>query len=204
MIKIGYNDDDNNSKNSKNSRIKHRHSSEPLKTESLTCRIDKTILNKLKNEAQQKEISVNTLINQTLRHHFDWHANAAIAGFIPVRRSLIIKLMEHISEENITNIAEHIIKRETKDILLMLRGEYSIESALDFIETQIKVSGYSYRHEVNYERHHFAIKHEMGMKYSLYLKQLFRFIFEEFGLGRVVFDVRDNTLSFTVDTLSLI
>ena len=62
----------------------------------------------------------------------------------------------------------------------------------------------SYRHEVNYERHHYAIKHEMGMKWSLYLKELFRFIFEEFGLGRVVFDVRDNTLSFTVDTLSLI
>src|SRR5919112_916723 len=100
MVKGGYYDD--NGKNSKSSRIKHRHSSEPLKTESLTCRIDKTILNKLKNEAQQKEISVNTLINQTLRHHFDWHSNAAKAGFIPVRRSLIIKLMEQVSDEDIT------------------------------------------------------------------------------------------------------
>lgn len=203
MIKDRYYDNTDTNK-SKSNRIKHHHPNEHLKTESLTCRLDKTILNKLKNEAQEKEISVNTLINQTLRHHFDWHSNAAKAGFIPVRRSLIIKLMEKISEEDITNISEYIIKKETKDILLMLRGEYNIESALDFIDTQIRISGYSYRHEVNYERHHYTIKHEMGMKWSLYLKELFRFIFEEFGLGRVVFDVRENTLSFTVDTLSLV
>lgn len=198
----GYFDDD---KNSKSNRVKQpNHPNEPLKTESLTCRLDKIILNKLKTEAQQKEISVNTLINQTLRSHSDWHSNAAKAGFISVRKRLIMKLMEEISEEKLTDIAEFIVKKDTKDFVLMLRNEYNIESALDVLETWIKIAGYPYRHEVNYEQHHYTIQHEMGIKWSLYLKEQYRFLFEEFGLGRVVFDTSDNTLSFTVDTLSLI
>jgi hypothetical protein len=35
-------------------------------------------------------------------------------------------------------------------------------------------------------------------------KTTVKIYFEEFGLGRVIFDVRDNTLSFTVNTLSLV
>ena len=174
------------------------------KTESLTCRLDKILLNKLRSESEQKEISVNTLINQILRNHSDWHSNAAKAGFIPIRRSLIMKLMEKVSEEEMVDIAESLIKKDTKDIHLMLRNQYTIESAIDLIETWIRIAGYPYRHEVDYERHNYAIKHEMGNKWSLYLKALFAFIFEEFGLGRVIFEVRDNTLSFTVDTRSLI
>ncbi len=82
----------------------------------------------------------------------------------------------------------------------MLRDEYNIESALDFIETQIRILGYLCRHEVNYERYYYTIKHEMVYIF----KTTVQIYFEEFRLGRVIFDVRDNTLSFTVNTLSLV
>lgn len=36
---------------------------------------------------------------------------------------------------------------------MMLRNEYSITSALDVIETWIKIAGYSYRHEVRGSEH---------------------------------------------------
>ena len=199
MVKGGYYNDNNSKTNGRKN-----HPNESLKTESLTCRLDKITLNKLKTEAQQKEVSVNTLINQTLRHHSDWHSNAAKAGFISVRRGLIMKLMEKISEDELTGIAEYIVKKDTKDFVLMLRNEYNIESALDVLETWIKIAGYPYRHEVHYDRHSYTIQHEMGRRWSLDLKEQYRFLFEEFGLGRVMFDITDNTLSFTVDTLSLI
>ena len=144
------------------------------------------------------------MINQILRSHSAWHSNAAKAGFISVGRRLIMKLMEKTSEQELADIAEYIVKMDTKDFVLMLRNEYNIESALDVIETWIKIARYPYRHEVNHEQHHYTIQHEMGRKWSLYLKEQYRFLFEEFGLGRVIFDETDNTLSFTVDTHSLI
>jgi hypothetical protein len=40
----------------------------------------------------------------------------------------------------------------------------------------------------------------MGRNWSLYMAQQYRFLFEEFGLKRVEFDINYNTLDFVVDT----
>ena len=68
--------------------VKQQHQSE-----SITFRLDSTILNKLHREAQQKDISVNTLVSHIIRGHIDWHSNAAKAGFVTVRRGLVSNLV---------------------------------------------------------------------------------------------------------------
>jgi hypothetical protein len=169
-------------------------------SESITFRLDSAILNKLHREAEQKDISVNTLVSHIIRTHIDWHSNAAKAGFVTVRRGLLIDLINRLPEKEISSIAEYIAKHETKDFVLLLRNEYNIESALDVIETWIKISGHPYRHEVNYTRHSYVIQHDMGRNWSLYMAEQYRFLFEEFGLKRVEFDINYNTLDFVVDT----
>jgi hypothetical protein len=130
-------------------------------------------------------------------------------GFISVRRELIVKLMEKLLEQEISSIVEYIAKTSNKDFIMMLRNQYNIESALDLIETWIRISGYPYRHEVdgdntnnnNYTTvHSYILQHDMGRKWSLYLSELYRHLFEEFGLEKSYFDITDNTLSFKVDT----
>jgi hypothetical protein len=140
------------------------------------------------------------LVSHLIRRHIDWHSNAAKAGFVTVRRGLLIDLIDRLAEKEISSIAEYIAKKETKDFVLLLRNEYNIESALDVIETWIKISGHPYRHEVNYTRHSYVIQHDMGKNWSLYMAEQYRFVFEEFELKRVEFDINDNTVDFIVDT----
>ena len=169
-------------------------------SESITFRLDSTIINKLHNEAEQKDISLNTLVSHIIRSHIDWHSNAAKAGFVTVRRGLLSNLINRLSEKEISSIAEYIAKNETKDFVLLLRNEYNIESALDVVETWIKISGYPYRHDVNHTQHAYVIQHDMGKNWSLYLAELYRFLFEQFGLKKVEFDLNHNTLDFIVNT----
>jgi HicB family len=168
-------------------------------SESITFRLNSTILKKLHHEAERKDISVNTLVSHIIRNHIDWHSNAAKAGFVTVRRGLLISLINRLSEKEISSIAEHIAKNDTKDFVLLLRNEYNIESALDVVETWINVSGYPYRHDVNDTQHTYVIQHDMGKNWSLYLAELYRFLFEEFGLKRVEFDLNHNSLHFIVN-----
>lgn len=170
------------------------------KSESVTIRLDSIIFSKLDGEAQQSDISFNTLISQILRQHTNWHSHAAKAGFISVRKGLLVNLIDRLSEQEITYVAEDIAKRETKDFVLLLRNKYNIESGLDVIETWIRISGHPYRHEVNYTRHSYIIQHDMGRNWSLYMAEQYRFLFEEFDLEKVDFDINDNTLDFVVDT----
>ena len=67
------------------------------KSESITFRIESKTLKNLRREAEQKDISTNTLVNQLIKDHLNWHSKAAEAGFISVRRPFISKIIKYDS-----------------------------------------------------------------------------------------------------------
>jgi hypothetical protein len=175
------------------------------KTETTTFRFDSETMKSLREEAKQKDISTNTLLNQIVKVHLKWHVNASNAGFIAVRRLLITSLISHLSEQEIISVAENVAKNTNKDTILLLENEYTMKSALDFIENWIKISGYKYKHhEINdgQNRHMYVIQHDMGIKWSIYLTNLYQFLFDDVkkdNKRKIEIEKTENTLAFTVD-----
>ena len=167
---------------------------------SVTFRLDPEKLKLLHEEASNKQISLNTLANQIISSYVDWHSSASQAGFVSLRKQLIMRLLEKFSGKEILSISEEIAGATTKDIVLLLRKKYTIESSLNVIETWIKISGYPYSHQIDGTLHSFIIQHEMGPKWSIYLSGLYKHIFDCFGLKKVDFDYTEKSLSFEVDT----
>src|ERR671923_717220 len=173
------------------------------RTESITFRLESDILDSLRQEAKRKDVSVNTLVSQITKQHTHWHSMAASAGFISVRKPLLIKLLEGQNDEQIKSLGRHVALSSNKDFLLMLRRKYNIHSALDMIETWISISGYSYNHnmeDLDYSSrlHSFIVQHHMGMKWSLYVAELYKNLFEECGVRNAQFDMTDSTLAFEI------
>jgi len=75
---------------------------------SVTFRIESEALKNLRREAGQKDISINTLVNQLIKDHLNWHSNAAKAGFISVRRPFISKIIKYLPEQEIISQAEYV------------------------------------------------------------------------------------------------
>jgi hypothetical protein len=177
------------------------------KSESVTFRIESKALEKLRREAEQKDISANTLVNKLIKDHVNWHSTAAKAGFISVRRPFVSKIIKYLPEQEIISLAEYVAKTANKDSLLLMRKEYSTKSALDLLESWIKISDYPYRHdETNNDpnKHSYVIQHDMGMKVSIYLASLYQFLFYELGQNnRIEFDKTENTLTFSIDIGSM-
>jgi hypothetical protein len=175
-------------------------------SESISFRLPRNILYKLRQEAKHKEISVDTLMTQIAKQHTEWYVNASQIGFVSVRKILIMKLLDEIRDnEKIKEIAREVA-RGSRDSILLLKEQYNIpiESTLDFIESWIKEAGYPYLHDisgVDQNIHHFVIQQEMGLKWSLYLSEILRNLFEElFNVTKVHFDITDNIVGFTLDT----
>ena len=89
-------------------------------------------------KAEQKDISTNILVNQIIKEHLNWHSNAAKAGFIAVRRPFVTKVIDYLSEQEIISLAEYVAKTTNKDAILLIKNEYTIKSALDFLESWMK------------------------------------------------------------------
>jgi hypothetical protein len=146
-------------------------------------------LKNLRHEAEKKDISTNTLVNQIIKEYLNWHSNAAKAGFVAVRRRFVTKVMSNLSEQEIILLAEYVAKSANKDTMLLMKNEYTVKSALEFLESWIKISGYPYRHqETNngQNKHSYVIQHDMGMKWSIYLASLYQFLFDELGLKKKI------------------
>jgi hypothetical protein len=178
--------------------------SDNSKSESITFRIDNKTIENLRHESKQQDISTNTLVNHILKEHTKWHSNASKAGFIAVRRSLIMNLMNFLSEQDIVSVAKKVAKSTNKDSILLLEKEYTIKSALEFLENWMKISGYVYRHEESKDgrnRHMYVIQHDMGMKWSIYLANLYQLLFDELNENnkRIEFEKTENTLAFTIN-----
>jgi hypothetical protein len=114
-----------------------------------------------------------------------------------------MNLMNFLSEQDIVSVAERVAKSTNKDSILLLEKEYTIKSALEFLENWMKISGYVYRHEESKDgrnRHMYVIQHDMGMKWSIYLANLYQLLFDELNENnkRIEFEKTENTLVFTV------
>jgi hypothetical protein len=169
-------------------------------TETITLRLEKKILTKLRRESEQNQTSLNTLANQIFRQHIDWHSKASKAGYVPLQKPVIIKLLDRLSEEDVIRAAEDVSKDMFKDVLLLLRDENDLVSTSNVIETWVRVSGFPYKLEVDEEKevYSYVIQHDMGKKFSLLLATRARVILERLG-KQGSFVVTDNTIVLKVD-----
>lgn len=168
--------------------------------ESITFRVYSDAMDRLRKEAGEKDISVNTLVNQLLRGHVEWHSIAAKAGFISVRKGFVKTMIDKFSDQEVKMLAEHIARTSNRDMLMIFRNKISIDCAVDFVESWLRASGFAYRHESKaIGTHSFVIQHDMGRKWSLYLAELYRHLFEQCKATRFVYDARDSTMSFVLE-----
>jgi hypothetical protein len=169
---------------------------------SVTLRFDNEILNQLRNESNQKRISLNTLASQIFQSHVEYDTYAGRAGMVSFPKSLLIRLMEGLGEEEVQDLSKHIAKNEIKDMTLLLRKEYTLSSFLDTIESWLRVSGFPYRRDEedigDNRTHTFVIQHDMGKRWSMYFDRLFNHVFEDLKLRKYSFDNTDNSVTFKI------
>jgi hypothetical protein len=169
-------------------------------TETITLRLEKKILTRLRRESEQNQTSLNTLANQIFKEHIDWHSKASKAGYVPLLKPVIIKLLDRLSEEEVIRVAEEVNKDMFKDVMLLMRDETDLVSTLNHIEIWIKMSGFPYKVELDEDKeiYSYVLQHDMGKKFSLLLAARARVILERLG-KRGNFVITDNTIVLKVD-----
>ena len=172
----------------------------PIPSGNITLRFDGQTLESLRKEAEQKRISLNTLASQIFKTHVEFSGTAAKAGMVSFPKNLLVRLMNKLSEDEVKQLSQEIAKNEMKDTLLMIKRSYTIEAFVDLIESWIRVSGFSYTHDVSGSTHYFGIQHEMGRRWSVYHADLFKYVFSDLGAKWADFETTENTVTFNVES----
>jgi hypothetical protein len=166
-------------------------------TEGITFRIPLSSIDQLRKESKKKQMSLNTLVNQILKDHLDWHAYAAQAKMFHIPRSTFRRLVDNLTEEELSKFAVSIATNEFVDIELLLRGEFTLPALLIILENWSRISSVPYKHEINNDVHNFILQHDMGRNFSFLVKELYRYILEDMFEIKSDFTITDNTVKFT-------
>src|SRR5262249_33533041 len=121
---------------------------------------------------------------------------AAQAKMFPVPRSTFSKLVDNLTEDELSKFAVTIAKNDFVDIGLLLRGKFTLSAFLDLVENWSRVSFIPYKHETNNDEHNFILQHDMGRNFSFLIKELYRYILEDMFEIKSDFTITDNTVIF--------
>ena len=163
---------------------------------SVTFRFNNDILNQLRTEANEKRISLNTLASQIFQTHTEYDRYASKAGMISFPKSLLIRLIDRLSEFEVDELTEYIAKNDFKELTLLMKNEYTLPAFLDVIESWLRVSGIGYRRDLIDSVQTFVIQHDMGRRWSVYFEKLITHIFEDLDEKKPIFDINDNSIAF--------
>jgi hypothetical protein len=116
-------------------------------TEGVTFRIPSNTLSELREESDKKQVSLNILVNQIFKDHLDWHRYASQGRSIDLPRSVITRVFDKLTQEELSEIAVAIAKKNFVDMAL-LRGEVTLSFYLYTIQNWLRISALPYKHEV--------------------------------------------------------
>ena len=113
-------------------------------------------------------------------------------------RSTFSRLVDNLTEEELSKFAVTIAKKDFVDIGLLLRGEFTLPSFLNILENWSRMSSIPYKHETNNDAHNFILQHDMGRNFSFLIKELYRYILQDMFEIKSDFTITDNTVMFRI------
>lgn len=112
------------------------------------------------------------------------------------------RLVNGLTEEQLSKIAEDTAKKDFVDLVLLMKGEFTLPGFLDVLETWLTIGGpTSFKHIVENDMHTFIITHESGRKYSFLIENTLRVILEDILKTKVNFVATDNNVVFKIRDL---
>ncbi|HEX5186375.1 MAG TPA: hypothetical protein VFV86_05740 [Nitrososphaeraceae archaeon] len=171
-------------------------------SESITLRFDKTTMNELRNEAEQKLVSVNALLNQIVRTYTKWHKPAKRAGLIYINRFLYKDIVEHIPNDKIKTIANNYARDFFMDTIEMFDEVPSISFYIDYLPTWLEISGFNYRiNQENPDYLSIKIQLDLGQRFSEFIAVKIQNILEALNQREAKIEATDHLVIVRISNL---
>ncbi|MDE1828784.1 MAG: hypothetical protein KGI25_00525 [Thaumarchaeota archaeon] len=175
--------------------------SDKKETQSLTLRLPKSSVNKMKKIAARKNMTTNALASQIVDSFLGWELNAAEAGWVVMPKPFLIGLLEKLDKETVVSVTSQLAKHLAKDITHYMKGKHSLQEWLSIIRGRAERSGF---HLTEHQQNHgivIIMQHDMGENWSIYFKTFYENVFSDLGV-KVEFDYTDKSIIIKLPDVS--
>jgi len=174
-----------------------------LKVETTTFRLNPSIIDNVRYEAENRMISLNDMMNQILKRFVEWNQFEPVSGMVHIPKPVVSELFKKKSNEDIIKMAETFGKTAVFNTVLLMKGKINLQTFLIWVEEEMSNHSLHVRHNNENDFHKYIIKHDLGFKFSLYYKSIINSIFNEYFIAKIKFTITDELLLFEFESLNL-
>jgi uncharacterized protein YaaW (UPF0174 family) len=107
---------------------------EKVESESITFRIEKNILEELREDSEQKVKRINTLANRIFKSYVNWHRLANNAGLVYISKAFLVEVMGSLTDEQIVKLAKNYVKSQINYNTYVIQLDMGKKFALFFVK----------------------------------------------------------------------
>lgn len=153
--------------------VSHRPCNFTEKTTPATFRVTENMLDKLKEDAEEQHISLNTLVMQIFNHHIWCNAGHVKGMMVPISKARLKTVLEKLTDDEILEVSQANSKTNPKSLQYMLHGEYSESALKENIGTWARAAHFEFTSRLLDHTNQITIHHGMGRKCSLFFAETF-------------------------------
>ena len=145
-----------------------------------TIRLEKELDDVLQKIAKDERVTVNSIVNKSLRKYVDWDRHADKFGMLVVRPAVLAELMERQSLDEARELGRLSVKNGLKPTISYMFVDFSLPNVIEFLRRFSKYSGrYSFEDSVDGRKHVILMRHALGLKWSAYYEGVLKGIFDD-------------------------
>ncbi|AIF85536.1 hypothetical protein NTE_03508 [Candidatus Nitrososphaera evergladensis SR1] len=142
------------------------------KTETITFRLPTVLIDELRMDADLEGVTLNSYVARIFVNHVQWERYERKVGLLPMTEAFLGEALIRLSDEQIVNLAQKIEKQRFKRILAFMNDSPNIDDFVEIMRTWLTVSWIQQNIEFRDGKYYFKIQHNLGSKWSLYVKTL--------------------------------
>ena len=137
-------------------------------TVNLSCRIDKDVYEVLSKNADEKGISLNSLVNSMAKKFTSWEIHSSDFRLVPISKESLEKIFDKLDDQTIQQIAKNIGGTVTRELVFLTFGEMNFNNLIQAILLNASRFG-TVKHETLDSKHIINIHHGVSLNFSKFL-----------------------------------
>lgn len=135
----------------------------------------------LQGLAEERGVSVNFLVNRSLRKLVEWDSQGEKFGIVSLPLALVERMMDYLTEEEARELGEWVGRNLVKEFLTFWFKEVSARTLLKGYPRLAAQYGRAFEYEERVEGSSWTIvlKHSGGRNWSAYYEELLRGVLHE-------------------------
>lgn len=167
------------------------------RTETITFRLTSTLIDELRTDAELEGVSLNNYVAKIFTNHVQWERYERKVGLLPMTEGFLKETLEQLTDDQIINLAQKIEKQKFKNILAFMKDNHDVVDFVELIRTWLNVSWMQQNVELHNGVYQFKIQHNLGSKWSLYVKTLIAELAQDVLGKKAIIKTMAETISFS-------